>query len=309
VSGRGGRRLLWALAVLLVLAAGFLTLTRPQRVAASALPPGPRDLANGERLYHVASCGYCHRAAGASAIDPGPPTGGAPFPTPVGTFHPGNLTPDPQTGLGSWTPAQFVDAMVHGTAPDGRHYFPAFPYASFRRMPLTDVLDLHAYLTSLPPVRGAAPRAATMPIAPLAPLEPLARRGVGLWKRLAFTADPLGAGSSAASDVARGEYLVNGPGHCGECHTPRDRLMRSVESRHLAGAPHPAGEGQVPSLRRLVSRRRYADAEDLALALEHGETLGYEKLSSGGMAAIQANLARIPEADRLAIARYLVALD
>jgi hypothetical protein len=80
-------------------------------------------------------------------------------------------------------------------------------------------------------------------------------------------------------------------------------------SRHLAGGAHPAGEGKVPSLRGLVARRRYKDAADLALALQFGETYGYDKLSSGGMGAIQSNLARLPAADLRAIADYLVSLE
>ena len=195
-----------------------------------------------------------------------------------------------------------MDAMVGGTSPDGRHYFPAFPYASFRKMALDDVRDLRAYLSSLPPVRSTAPRPPTVP------LEPFARRGVGLWKHLALGAPATGP-APREPGVRRGEYLVNGPGHCGECHTPRDVLMRSDLRRYLAGAPHPGGEGQVPSLRGLVARGRYEDAADLALALQQGETLGYDKLSSGGMGAIQANLGRLPEAELLSIAQYLVTLN
>jgi mono/diheme cytochrome c family protein len=137
----------------------------------------------------------------------------------------------------------------------------------------------------------------------------LARRGVGLWKRIALARPPFDAGSDGSASWKRGAYLVNAPGHCGECHTPRNWLMIEDLTRHMAGGRHPAGEGKVPSLRGLVARRRYADAADLALALQHGETLGYDKLSSGGMGAIQANLARLPESDLLSIAQYLVTLD
>jgi mono/diheme cytochrome c family protein len=295
------RRAAVALVLVLAGAAAFFFLTRPER-ALPALPARAADLAYGERIYHAASCAYCHRAPDAPATSPGPPTGGAPFRTPVGTFYPGNLTPDRDTGLGAWTEAQFVDAMVNGTSPDGRHYFPAFPYASFRRTSLDDVRDLRAYLMSLAAARGAAPRPPTVP------LEPLARRGVGLWKLVALDAPPPDP-APRAPGIARGEYLVNGPGHCGECHTPRDLLMRLDARRHLAGAAHPAGEGQVPSLRGLVARQRYEDASDLVLALQEGETLGYDKLSSGGMGAIQANLARLPEADLQSIAQYLLTLD
>jgi mono/diheme cytochrome c family protein len=141
------------------------------------------------------------------------------------------------------------------------------------------------------------------------PVLGLARRGVGLWKRLAlddrrFEPDP---GQSEAWN--RGAYLSNGPGHCGECHTPRTALMTFDESRHFAGGPHPGGEGDVPSLRGLVARERYTDAGDLTLALQYGETFGYDGLSSGGMADIQMNLARLPESDVQAISEYLVSLE
>jgi mono/diheme cytochrome c family protein len=302
LRSRRARGTLAALALVAGAVVALLLLTRPEHVPGSALPARTPDLDNGERLYHAASCAYCHRAADAPATNPGPPAGGAPFATPVGTFYPGNLTPDRETGLGTWTEAQFVDAMVHGTSPDGRHYFPAFPYSSFRAMPLDDVRDLRAYLMSLPPVPSGPLRPATVA------LEPLARRGVGLWKRVALgTYAPTPAPREPG--LRRGEYLANGPGHCGECHTPRDLAMRPDGRRQFAGGPHPAGEGKVPSLRGLVVRKRYADAADLALALQHGETLGYDKLSSGGMGAIQSSLARLPESDLLSIAQYLVTLN
>jgi mono/diheme cytochrome c family protein len=296
------RRAAAAFAALAAGAAAFLVLTRPERRAEGTLAVRAPDRVNGERIYYAASCGYCHRARGATPTVPGLPSGGEPFPTPIGTFYPGNLTSDRGTGLGSWTEAQFVDAMLRGIAPDGRHYFPAFPYSSFRAMALDDVRDLYAYLESLPAVRSAPARPPTVP------LEPLARRAVGLWKRLALD-PPYGGAAPHEPGVRRGEYLVEGPGHCGECHTGRDLLMRLDGRRPLAGAKHPAGEGRVPSLRGLVSRGRYRDAADLTLALQQGETLGYDKLSSGGMGAIQANLARLPESDLRSIADYLVNLD
>jgi hypothetical protein len=85
--------------------------------------------------------------------------------------------------------------------------------------------------------------------------------------------------------------------------------MIADRSRHLGGGPHPSGEGSVPSLRRLVERGRYKDAADLTLALQYGETFGYDKLSAGKMAEIQMNLARLPESDLRAISEYLVSLD
>jgi mono/diheme cytochrome c family protein len=207
-----------------------------------------------------------------------------------------------ETGIGSWTQIEFVNAMTRGLSPNGTHYFPAFPYPSFRSMRLQDVLDLHAYLVSLPALRSPR-RDADVPMASVA------RRGVGLWKRLALQGRGFEADPGRSDSWNRGAYLTNAPGHCGECHTPRNWLMIADETRHLDGGPHPGGKGKVPSLRGLVERGRYKDVADLTLALQFGETLGYDKLSSGGMAQIQMNLARLPEGDVQAISEYLLSLE
>lgn len=298
------RRRKAAAALLTVVAvAGFLALTRVPAAAPLALPAGAPDLANGETIYRIGGCFACHRPAdGAAAERAELPTGEAPFPTPVGTFYPGNLTPDRETGLGGWSEADFLAAMTRGVSPDRRHYFPAFPYRSFSGMRASDLRDLWAYLGTLPAV--AAPRRA-----PDLPLEPLARRAVGLWKRLAPAPARFEPQPERGAPWNRGGYLVTSPGHCGECHTRRNLLMFHDERFALAGGPHPAGDGDVPSLRGLIQRGRYEDAADLALALQYGETLGYDKLSSGGMGKIQTELARLPESDLRAIAEYLVSLD
>jgi mono/diheme cytochrome c family protein len=291
-----------ALAVAAAVAAVALVVLSAARPGGHALPAHEPDPARGEVLYRAGGCISCHKASATVGVT-GLPTGEAPFETPVGTFWPGNLTPDPETGLGRWTAEQFVDAMVRGVSPDRQHYFPAFPYTSYRVMPVADLLDLWAYLRTLEPVHAPGR-------APEVPVPGLARRAVGLWKRLAlgetgFHPDP---GRSEAWN--RGAYLVHGPGHCGECHTPRNALMIPDESRAFAGGPHPRGdEGKVPSLSGLEERGRYTDVSDLVLALQFGETLGYEKLSSGGMADVQMNLAMLPEDDLRAIAEYLLSLE
>jgi mono/diheme cytochrome c family protein len=297
-----GRKRVAAVVGATVLVFGALFLLSAARPSPVALPSHTPDSARGETLYLAGSCLSCHAPAGDEA-DPTLPSGGAPFPTPVGTFYPQNLTPDAETGIGLWSEIDFVVAMTQGISPEGRHYFPAFPYTSFTRMLPEDLLDLHAYLVTLPAVRSPE-RPAEIP------LERLARRSIGLWKRLAFERRSFEPDPGRSPSWNRGAYLVNAPGHCGECHTPRTFLMALDEDRHLAGGPHPAGkkEGHVPSLRDLIGRGRYADAADLALALTYGETFGYDKISSGGMASIQMNLGRLPESDVRAIAEYLVSL-
>ncbi|MFO1035056.1 MAG: cytochrome c [Hyphomicrobiales bacterium] len=157
-------------------------------------------------------------------------------------------------------------------------------------MKVEDVLDIKAYLATLTPVHN--PRQADA-----VPLMSLVRRGLGLWKLAGFSTAAVAADANQSS-WNRGAYLVNGPGHCNECHTPRTLLMASDASRFLAGGPHPDGQGRVPSLRDLIGRKRYKDAADLTpTALQNGELLGYDKLSSGGMGAVQTNLSKLPEAD------------
>ncbi len=296
------RRTLAAIAfVLAAVVAAFWLLSAPSPLPATAIPAHEVDLRNGETLFHAGSCLACHRAPGGAA-DRGLPTGGTPFPTPIGAFYPQNLTPDAETGIGRWSEIDFVNAMRLGISPRGTHYFPAFPYASYRAMTLPDLLDLRAYLMSLPAVK--APHRE-----PDVPLVGLARRGIGLWKRVAFRRPPFSPDPARPASWKRGAYLVNAPGHCGECHTSKDLLMVADESRHLAGGPHPGGKGKVPSLRGLLARGKYEGVSDLTLALQNGETLGYDHLSSGGMAAIQENLARLPETDVRAIAEYLLSLE
>jgi mono/diheme cytochrome c family protein len=291
-----------AAGVLAAAAAVLWLLSAPDPLPASAIPPHRADVANGRTLFHAGSCLWCHRPAPeAKGADASLPSGGAPFKTPVGTFYPQNLTPDRDTGLGRWSELDFVNAMARGLSPGGRHYFPAFPYASFQLMRIEDLLDLRAYLMSLRPVRSPE-RPASLAL----PFESLARRGVGLWDRFALRGEGVVADPGHEGSWNRGRYLVASVGHCGECHTPRNVVMIPDPSRALAGGAHPGGEGKVPSLRGLVARKRYADAKDLALALQFGETYGYDKLSSGGMGAIQQNLAQLPEPDLRAIADYLV---
>jgi mono/diheme cytochrome c family protein len=298
------RRALAAIVVATAVAAfAFAWLSRPDPLPASDIPGHEADARNGEVLYRAASCLACHRPPdGAPGVDPALPSGGRPFPTPVGVFYPQNITPDPETGIGRWSEADFVNAMARGIAPDGRHYFPAFPYVAYRAMRTSDLLDLRAHLMGLAPVRSPA-READVPVAGLA------RRGVGLWKRLAFRQRPWSAERGGSASWERGAYLVNAPGHCGECHTPKDWLRIEDLDRHLAGGPHPAGEGEVPALRTLLARKKYAGVDDLVLALQNGETLGYEDLSSGGMAAIQESLSHLPESDLRAMAEYLLSLE
>ena len=285
----------------MAVAAAFWLLSRPGARVQAPSPRRPPDPARGASLYHVGSCFACHRPPEGAGSPSDLPTGGRPFPTPIGVFFPQNLTPDPVTGLGRWSTSDFIGAMTRGVSPEGRHYFPAFPYTSYRAIRTDDLLDLWAFLRGLPAVRSEN-RPSRLPA------EGLARRAIGIWKRLAFRNPVFEAEPARGPAWNRGAYLVQGPGHCGECHTPRNLFMVLDPRRALKGGPHPEGVGMVPSLVGLAARGKYKDAADLTLALRNGELLGYENLSSGGMGAVQSNLALAPEDDVRAIADYLLAL-
>lgn len=276
-------------------------LSAPQPIDAATLPAHAGDPANGKLIYDIGGCISCHLPPAESGRDIALPSGGRALETPVGTFYPGNITPDAATGIGAWPDADFVNALQHGIGPDGRHYIPAFPYISYGRMRIEDVLDLKAYLMTLPSVAAEAPAAEL-------PLAWVMRRGVGLWQRRARLGPVLEEPDKSAA-WNRGAYLVNAPGHCAECHTPRDLFMTMDPDRAFAGGPHPEGKGKVPSLRGLIARGDYTGVDDIFSALKEGEEGGYYSISARGMAAVQQNIARLPDADIRAIAEYLAGLD
>ena len=168
-------------------------------------------------------------------------------------------------------------------------------------MTVEDVLDIKAYLASLPPVTNVAKPHEVFAL-------PMVRRGLGLWQWIGLDDAKFAADANQTPSWNRGAYLVSGPGHCAECHTPRTIFMSSDISKMFQGGPHPEGKGKVPSLRDLAGRGRYKDTKDLVLAFQNGEELGYDKMSSGGMGEVRKNIAKLPEADMAAIAEYVMSL-
>lgn len=270
----------------------FGWLTRP--VTLDVQLPGSHqpDLRNGEQLFHAASCAACH------GEDLG---GGLELNTRFGTFRAPNISPDIATGIGSWTVAEFINAMLQGVSPEGRHYYPAFPYASYARMQAQDVADLKAFIDSRPPVtRQVAGNELRFPWN--------IRRGIGLWKRLHLDARPvLDLPVDADPLLVRGRYLVEGPGHCGECHTERDGWGGLNLQRWLAGADNPDGEGRIPNITPDPSGIGEWSASDLEFYFESGMDPDYDSVG-GSMVQVQENLARLPDEDRAAIVAYLKAL-
>jgi mono/diheme cytochrome c family protein len=299
------RRLIW-LVIALGLAGGgaFWLLTTPQTLTAASLPNHTPDVGNGERLFNVGGCASCHAApAGdctAKSTDRLTLAGGRCLKTPFGTFYAPNISNDKVHGIGGWSDAQFATAMMKGVGIDGEHLYPSFPYSSYQHMTVPDVLDLRAYLATLPAAATDAPPHDL-------PLPFQLRRGVGLWKLLYLDDPSVLTSPSAPADVQRGAYLVNGPGHCGECHTPRDPLGGPIRSLHLAGGRAPDGPGWIPNLTQHKNGMADWSVDDISRMLTTGMLPDGDSIG-GSMVEVQENMAKLPAEDRRAIALYLKSL-
>lgn len=235
--------MLLAAAVAIALALLLWVLTIPATVPASALPPHNPDLANGQTMFNIGGCASCHSTPSKDPVqtDRARLGGGLALPSPFGTFYVPNISPDAADGIGAWSEADFVTALWKGTSPRDRHLFPAFPFTSYQHMELADLRDLFAYLKTLPPVAGRV-RGHDLAF----PFNN--RRLVGLWKLLFLHGGPFVPDATKSAQWNRGAYLVTGPGHCAECHSPRNSLGAIVESERFAGGPTPDGKDWVPNI-------------------------------------------------------------
>ena len=285
----------------------FWGLTVPATVPASALPAYTPNIANGRTMFDAGGCASCHAVPNKDPdkVDPTRLGGGLALPCPFGTFYAPNISPDPKDGIGRWTEADFVSALWDGTAPGGRHLYPAFPYTSFRHMELSDVRDLFAYLKTLPPVPGKV-RGPDLSF----PFD--IRRMVGIWNLLFLHGGPFVPDPSKSAQYNRGAYLVNGPGHCAECHSPRNFLGAIIESERFAGGPTPDGKDWVPNitpagLRGGDNAKHPWTQRDIAGFLSDGMTPDGD-FAGGAMSDVIRNTSKLSEDDRAAIAAYIAAL-
>lgn len=296
------RRLLRvAAAVAAVLAIVGWWLTAPQSFSAGDLPGHTPSAAAGERIFWAGGCASCHatpvdgkRARGDAKLRLG---GGAEFETEYGVFRAPNISPHETDGIGGWSMLDFVNAMQKGVSPRGKHYYPSFPYTSYARMRTEDVMDLKAYLDTLPAV-GGGPDGHELAF----PWN--VRRGLGAWKRLYLDDAAVVALDTDDPAVLLGQSLVEGAGHCGECHTPRDGFGGLLAERWLAGAPDMEGRGRVPNITPGAGELSGWSAGDISYYLESGFTPEFDTVG-GTMVAVQENMAQLTRADRDAIAAYL----
>jgi mono/diheme cytochrome c family protein len=295
------KRALGLLAGLIVLGAiGFAWLTRPVPLTLADLPAHQPNAENGAYQFYAAGCASCHAAPDAKGDDKLKLTGGLRLESPFGAFVAPNISPHPTDGLGAWSELDFVNAMWKGIGRKGEHLYPSFPYASYARMPLADVRDLFAYLKTLPPVAG---RAAAHELG--FPFN--IRLSLGAWKLLYLAAPGFTPPPSASPAVARGAALTQGPGHCAECHSPRNLAGAIDGARRFAGGPDAEGRGYVPNITPDKSGIGGWSKSDIAELLKTGFTPDYDSVG-GSMAPVIRNTAQLTDADRAAMAEYLKSL-
>lgn len=281
---------------------GGWAVTRPVHLDSKVLADVPQgDAKAGEQVFWAAGCSSCHARPGAKGDAKLELAGGVELKTAFGTFVTPNISPDPDAGIGKWSFADFANAVQRGVDPEGHQLYPAFPYTSYARMTLADVADLYAFMKTLPPVAEDPPPSRI-------PFPFNIRRGISLWNTAFMRTRPVvGLPADAGEALKRGRYLVEGPGHCGECHTSRNSIGATEYGKWLAGAPNPEGKGIVPNITSGKGGIGDWSEKDIAYYLETGFTPDFDSVG-GAMVDVQENIAKLPASDRDAIAAYLKAV-
>jgi len=292
------RKLALVVAILVAVGLGvFWFITIPATVPASALPSYTPNIENGRTMFYAGGCASCHMSP--DQDDKTRLGGGRPLKSPFGTFYAPNISSDARDGIGNWSEANFVTAMWKGTSPDGKHYYPSFPYTSYQKMLLPDVRDLFAYIKTLPAVSGKV-RDHDLPA------HFTVRRTLGVWKHLYLDGEKFTPDPNRPVSWNRGAYLVNAPGHCAECHSPRDSLGGIVEDQRFAGGPDPeGGDGTVPNITPAgIGKWSEKEIETVLTTgdLPSGDSVG------GTMGKVVGNTAQLSAADRAAMAAYIKSL-
>jgi mono/diheme cytochrome c family protein len=290
-------RLLRWLVIFVVLGAGALwVLARPNPMSEADVAGLTGDVTRGESVFWAAGCASCHMAPEAKDEAQLVLVGGQRFPSDFGTFIAPNISQHPEAGIGGWSLLDLANALKRGVSPEGDHYYPALPYASYAKMQMQDVADLHAFLQTLPAdATPSQPHEIGFPFS--------IRDTLGVWK-LMFLSEDWDLPGNLTPTADRGRYIAEALAHCGECHTPRNALGGMDTARWLGGAPNPSGEGRIPNI---TPTKLGWTAGDIVQYLTTGFTPDFDSVG-GHMAHVVENMAKLPEADRQAVAEYLLAV-
>jgi mono/diheme cytochrome c family protein len=298
----GWRVAAWtALGLLVVLLAAYGWASRHEALAPIAPPPAPSDfdrktVARGRSLAAFGNCAVCHTREGGE-----PFAGGLALPTPFGTIYSTNITPDHGTGIGSWSEAAFLRAMRQGVDRDGRHLYPAFPYDHFTRVAEEDLKAIYAYLMGeVAPVAHRPPRTALG-------FPWNVRAGLAFWNLFFLETGVWKPDPTRDAEWNRGAYLVEGLGHCGSCHTPRNGFgalepgAAAYDGAVVEGWYAPALNARSPAPIPWTKTALVAYLMDGWHEL-HG-------IAAGPMAPVVNNLRDQPEDDVFAMATYILTLQ
>ena len=296
------RRGWWVLALLLVVVAGWLVLRSAGPLPASSAQHDAAELKDpalikrGEYLATVGDCAACHTARGGQ-----PYAGGRSLATPFGAVPAPNITPDPATGIGQWSFEDFWRALHEGKGRQGELLYPVFSYTSFTKVSRADALAMFAYLKSLPPVNQSdQPSGLAFPYN--------VRSSLVAWRALYFKPGVFKPDAAKSAEWNRGAYLVQGLGHCNECHTARDSLGGIKNGQHLTGGQIPALAWYAPDLSTQTGGGLAGwRAQDILDLLKTGQSA--KGSAFGPMAdVVRLSTQHMTDADLKAVATYLQSL-
>ena len=254
------------------------------------------QIERGRYLAVLSDCASCHTVPGSNQ----PFAGGRAIETPFGNILAPNITPDPETGIGSWSDDAFDAAIRKGLRRNGSRLYPAMPYTAYTKMSREDVLAIRAYLNTVTPVRNAV-------IANALPFPFNIRASMRVWNMLYFSQGEYKPDAEKSAEWNRGAFLVDGPGHCGACHTPKTLLGGDKASQYLRGgflqgwsAPDITGDSRVGV--------GAWSAEDLVAYLKSGHNR--VSAATGPMAeVVTLSTEHMTDPDLKAIATYLKSLS
>jgi mono/diheme cytochrome c family protein len=269
-------------------------------VVAAVKPVAADDvMQQGEYLFRAAGCANCHTDEKNKGA---PLAGGRALETPFGTFYSPNITPDPETGIGRWSEADFVRALREGISPEGGHYYPAFPYASYTQLTDANLRAIRIYLFKQKPVRQANKPHEL-------PWYLRSRASLRIWKMLFFNPGPFQPQPDRSAAWNRGAYLATAIAHCGECHTPRNFLGGFKESQRFAGNPDGADNAEAPNITpdKKTGIGKWSQG-DLVEYLETGAMPDGDYAGDVMAEVIDNSLSHLTKDDRQAIAVYVMSL-
>jgi mono/diheme cytochrome c family protein len=284
---------LWLTATMVGAARAAAAADAPANRDAAARPAAARSqVARGEYVAIAADCKSCHTAPSGK-----PYAGGYPLKSPLGIIYGPNITPDPRTGIGSWSKEDFEKALRLGRSKDGSYLYPAMPYENYTKMSAADLDALWAYMRSVAPVANTPPKN-TLPF----PFD--IRTGLAVWQRVYFKPGPFVPNGGKSGEWNRGAYLVQAMGHCNQCHTPRN-MTEALEPQHALGGAQIEGWYAPDISNDAGSQITKWSTTELARFLKVGTTPGNAKVVGPMQEAVHDSLSRMTPADLNAIAVYL----